>query len=927
MIGQANREEEHMSRHSMTRAAAVLLVLAFAAPGTAGATGQNRLEKFVRASGSDLAGAAAPIESPGRFSGYTNYWQSLAWSWRQHGNLFLIGQPDIGRAIAQNQADIAEELGLPGLVLDEGFLDGWLRSKAVELDDPAEEALAKALDRGDVLVWADPAGAMGAKLLAKAPGLAGMRSQLGSHQARAAGYREVFAVSLADGERRLFAVLAKDAGDRRRLRDILADVRNVVGRYDLHRGWFGTGTLLHSVTCHPGHPLEVIGQGLSQGNDWFTFSGYMDFLMLKQLPEWLRKVGLDIPVDVGTGKATHSLGTIAYGLKSYDGLKIQDMPTEEEWIKFVKDRGGYLFRPVFAPDCDKFAYDGQIAIDGNKKQIDTEDAPFILQTGLIKDEAPACMVLFAEKGRRWTREEMWRAILDRRAVGILPLGRMMGPESFRSALQMLLLDRVFLETRFADGIRLEASVEGYELNVRLANFTSSSVPITLEVRPAPELAIDGRTREMVLPPGSERAASFRISPSAAAMAGANPVLVEARWTSGRKRTLAVLDLPPAVSVHKLLHGEAPEIVYPVSIHNFTEQESYPIEVRVYAKDGPAKPVLVSSQTGSAPRGGHQEIEFRLPLRPGAYTVRTTALGASNETQLGVGEPAGQVTVTPVDLDGDGLLEYRLENDKVRVTLLAVGARVIEYVVKEKNDNVLFKLWPEKEHSDRRPFRERGFYPYGGFEDFLGQASIETHKVYDAEVVKGSGTSASVRMTADYYGNKLEKVFTLDGSSPLLEVRFALEFRNPELNMLGPQPILALGEKHGTEDVFVVPARSGLREARMRPEEYFGEVFFLKEGWNAGRDTVEDVSFVGAFPVSEPEFLHMWMNHPSNGESAHYYAEFQPWVPIFQKTVRYFSYYLWGAAGPWERGLEELRRRNLITTARDVGSRATFPNRP
>ena len=179
----------------------------------------------------------------------------------------------------------------------------------------------------------------------------------------------------------------KIRADRRRLKELLAGLRDVVDRYDLHRGWFGTGTLLHSVTCHPGHPLEVIGQGLDQGNDWFTFSGYMDFLMLKQLPEWLQKVGLDIPVDVGTGKATHSLGTIAYGLRSYDGLKIQDMPTEEEWIKFVKDRGGHLFRPVYAPDCDKYKYDGQIAIDGNKKQIDTEDVPFILQTGLIKDEA------------------------------------------------------------------------------------------------------------------------------------------------------------------------------------------------------------------------------------------------------------------------------------------------------------------------------------------------------------------------------------------------------------------------------------------------------------------------------------------------------------------------------------------------------------
>ncbi|MCK7527702.1 MAG: hypothetical protein MZV64_63875 [Ignavibacteriales bacterium] len=79
---------------------------------------------------------------------------------------------------------------------------------------------------------------------------------------------------------------------------------------------------------------------------------------------------------------------MAYGLRSYDGLKIQDMPTEEEWIRFVKDRGGCIFRPVYAPECDKFAYDGQIAIDGNKKQIDTEDVPFVLPTGLIKEEPP-----------------------------------------------------------------------------------------------------------------------------------------------------------------------------------------------------------------------------------------------------------------------------------------------------------------------------------------------------------------------------------------------------------------------------------------------------------------------------------------------------------------------------------------------------------
>ena len=888
----------------------IVIVLIIVVFNLAAAAGED-LDKFAFTAA--FSPAASPVVTKGQFNGYTNYWHSVYWKWLQYGNLYVASQIDLERSIAQNKVDIAEELGIPGLSLAEGFLDAWLKGVAADLEDPDAAALERALDRGDVFVWAKAASPLGKRLLGKLPGPPAAEDALGSHQKNARDHHEVLAFPLVNGERRLLAVVADCADCRRRFKALLGELRSVLGRYDLHRGWFGTGTLLHSVTCHPGHPLEVIGRGLGQGNDWFTFSGYMDFLMQGDLAGWLGQVGLDLAVDVGTGKATHSLGTVAYGLGNYDGLKIQDMPTEEEWIRFVKDRGGYIFRPVFAAECDKYAYDGVIGIDGNKKQVDTDAAPFILQTGLIKDEAPSSMVLFADKGRRLTRRDMWKAILERRAVGVLPQGRMMGPALFRSALQMLLLDRVYLEDLFGDRIQLDASVQGYELRVRLANLGESPLTGTLEVRPAPELAVDGGQTEVTLPPGTERAFSFAVRPSAAAMAKANPVLVEMRWKGGRKRTLAVLDLPPAVSVHKLLYGQAPEVVYPVSIHNFTARADYPVEVKVYAKGSTKAPVYETSRTGTARTGDHQEMEFRLPLESGSYTVKVAALGASNETQLGVGQAAGKVTVSAVDLDGDGINEYRLENDKVRVTLLAIGARVIEYIVKEKNDNVLFKLWPERESTDERPFRERGFYPYGGFEDFLGQASIETHKVYDAEVVKSGGTSASVHMAADYYGNRLEKTFTLDGDSPLLEVRFALEFRNPELNMLGPQPILALGEKHWTEDIFVVPAMSGRREVRMRPEEYFGEVFFLKEGWNAGRDTVEDVSFVGAFPVSEPEFLHMWMNHPSNGESQHYYAEFQPWVPIFQKTVRYFSYYLWGAAGPWEKALEELRRRNLITT--------------
>ena len=894
---------------AMVPAAASLLRARPAAP--------DRLDEFKIAA--PLGPGPSPVVTPGQFHGYTNYWHSLSWNGYGYGNLFQMSLPDVGATILQNKIDIAEELGLPGLWLEEGFLEGLLAAPRQELNLPTVEALnAKlAATAGNLLVYAASSSDTGRRLAAAlglaAPGLAALKS----HQYNAAGFHPIHAFLLTNGPRRLFAVLSDDPRDFVRFKDLVKGAEAVVRQYDLHRGWFATGTLLHSVTCFPGHPLEVIAQGLAQGNDWFTFDGYMDYLMQKQLPEWLAKAGLDIVADVGSAKASRSFGTLGFGLSNWEGFKIQDTPLEKDWLKFIKDRGGWSFRPVFAPECDPFKYDGVIAVEGNKKQIDGESVPFILPTGMVREDAAPGMILFADKGTRWTREAMYKAILGRKAVGVLPQGKMLGPAALRNALQMLLLDRTLLERRFADRIQIAAALAAPDsLEINLANLGPGPIAGTLVIQPAPELAVaagDARTK-ITLDPGAPLFKSVKVKTSAAACGRANPVQVRFEWKDGAKRTLAVDDLPRPISVHQLLYGQAPQVVYPVSIYNFTDAPKVPVEVAVFPAGGDAgKPVHAEVRESLISPSGHAALEFKLPLSAGSYRVRVKALGLENWSQLGVEPAAGTATVTDIDLNKDGIPEYRLENGKVRVTLLAIGARVIEYYVKDRDDNVLFKLWPEKETStDRKPFRERGFYPYGGFEDFLGQASIETHKVYEAEVVKRSGTYVQVRMRADYYGNLLEKTFTLYGDSPLLEVRFALTFRNPELKMIGPQPILELGKVHGPEDAFFVPTLDGVQEFRMRPEEYYGRVLNLKEGWNAGYDTKEDIAFVGAFPVSEPEFLHMWMNHPSNGESNHYYVEFQPWVPIAQKTVRYFSYYLWGAGGDWKKALEELRTRNLIT---------------
>jgi hypothetical protein len=150
-----------------------------------------------------------------------------------------------------------------------------------------------------------------------------------------------------------------------------------------------------------------------------------------------------------------------------------------------------------------------------------------------------------------------------------------------------------------------------------------------------------------------------------------------------------------------------------------------------------------------------------------------------------------------------------------------GPGVIEYIVKSKNDNVFYKGWPQKTADHRRPYRMRGYYPYGGFEDFLGQASMETHRVYDAKITKWEGDHVQVEMEADYYGNTIKKIFTLYGNTPLVEVRFALVFKDKDANVLGPQPILELGEVHGEEDLFTVLTTKGLKEYRMRTDDYYG----------------------------------------------------------------------------------------------------------
>ena len=846
------------------------------------------------------------VQNENNFNGYTNYWHDTYTNTYRYGNLFKMAVPDVEKSILQSKVDIAEDIGIVGMVMQEGFMDGLLLREYIFLDQPSLKELEGNLKKGNVLVYVDPDSEVGKKVNAMLPQESRWTDKLKSHQFDAEKFVYTNAFYVENGDKKLFIVSSKNKDIRNKLKAQIDNTKKVVETFDFHKGWFGAYTLLNSVTCTKGHPLEVMGIGMNEGNSWFVFDGYMDFLSKDQITKWIDAVKLPIVTDVGADKV--------YGCKDYNGFQIQQMYNDELWIDFAKEKEGYVYRKVWDTLADPFHYDGYFANEGNKEQIDNEDVPFVLKTGMLNDNALSSMVLFIEKGKQLTRETMWEAIHDRREVGILAQGKMMGPALYRNALQMLVLDRIYLEKYFLDHINIQAVTNGYDLEVTITNTSNTSVSGTLELALPEGLKVKEKYSVSInLPSGSSKTKHFTLLPDANAMDNTNPIAVHYSWNGKKKSTLTMLDLPPAISVHRLLYAHAPKVSYPVTIHNFTNKSSFPIKLEVVSIDNEKEVIFATSQTCTIAMGTFKDMSFELDLPAGNYKVKVSALGIDYTSQLGVGKAEGKPYVYENDIDGDGVMEYRMENDSVQITLLATGARVIEYIIKSRNDNILFKLWPEKASDDKRAFRKRGYYPYGGFEDFLGQGSMETHQVYDAEIVKKEGDYVRVKMWTDYFGNRLEKTFTLYGNSPLLEVRFALTFKNPEANVLGPQPILELGKKHWTEDVFMVPELDGVHEFRMMPEKYYGQAFFIKEGWNAGYDTKEDITFVGAFPVDQPLFLHMWMNHPRNRDAHHYYMEFQPWLPIFQKSTMYFSYYIWGVGGSWKKGVKDLREMNLITT--------------
>ena len=76
-----------------------------------------------------------------QFNGYTNHWQDHYNEWHRYGNLFKVARMQVDKTFLQSKVDIAEDLDLPGLLMEEGFITGLLSGKHATLELPELDVL------------------------------------------------------------------------------------------------------------------------------------------------------------------------------------------------------------------------------------------------------------------------------------------------------------------------------------------------------------------------------------------------------------------------------------------------------------------------------------------------------------------------------------------------------------------------------------------------------------------------------------------------------------------------------------------------------------------------------------------------------------------------------------------------------------------
>jgi len=412
-----------------------------------------------------------------------------------------------------------------------------------------------------------------------------------------------------------------------------------------------------------------------------------------------------------------------------------------------------------------------------------------------------------------------------------------------------------------------------------------------------------------LAPAETKSLKLYLNASPSACGNDLPVGILFETQNNQVRALTHFQVPFPVEMHPLIFDQPGMIHYPVTLFNYSN-ESPKVELKIYSRRT-NEIVYEDHKTVSADKWQKVISGFDFSLEAGEYDVYVSSLGVTKKSKISIMSQTGSVKVSEKDLNHDGIPEIIMENSQIKATLLLFGGRVIEYIVKNRDENLLFKLWPQKPPWAGTPRGVRAFYPWGGLEEFTGYPYIGGHIVFKYEIIEDSGKRGRVRLWANVHGSKIEKIISLYGENELLEVRYAMDDIVPSITVIGINPLIEIGPSTGPEDVYYFPADK-LEQRRPEMGRYYGDMFFLKEGWAAGYDTEMDISLVIGYPVNDAMFMHLWNNHPNNTPTPYYYTELQPWLKIKPQTTTYFSYYLYGKSGNWKEALEDFRNLGLVT---------------
>ena len=225
------------------------------------------------------------------FNGYTGDWINEYEYRYRYGGLFKKVVPDVMTMVLQNKVDIAEALGMTGLALQEGFLSELLASDYIQLQNPALGELELAINGNNVLIYTSPDSEAGGKLLSLADDVNSWRRKMPSNQFLSSDYSPMDAFMLKSGDQTIFAVISSKIDEIKAFQRHLELVKQIVDKYDFHKGWMGLSTGYRVIGTDFGHPLDYVGEALNEGNSWVVFSGYNDFYMKDDFRKWMDEVG------------------------------------------------------------------------------------------------------------------------------------------------------------------------------------------------------------------------------------------------------------------------------------------------------------------------------------------------------------------------------------------------------------------------------------------------------------------------------------------------------------------------------------------------------------------------------------------------------------------------------------------------------------